>query len=105
MSDAVNETLYMGHVLEWHADQGWGVLASRSLREPVWAHFSAIVGSGYRELTAGQVVHFTAEQAEQDSFHWRAVQVRLPDSSLEPQPEDSRGPGYSSDLTITFDDE
>ncbi|MFJ8476940.1 cold-shock protein [Kitasatospora sp. NPDC094011] len=104
MSDATNETVHTGHVLEWHADQGWGVLVSRTLPEPVWAHFSVIPGIGYRELTAGQAVRFTAERADQDFFHWRAVQVLLPDTPPESGPDRGDGPGYASILRITYDE-
>ncbi|MFD7454217.1 cold-shock protein [Kitasatospora sp. NPDC059827] len=104
MSDGASETEHEGQVREWHADQGWGVLVSRSLPEPVWAHFSAVAGGGYRELTVGQVVRFSAERADQDSFHWRAVRVRLPGSRPGDGPESGDGPGYASELRITFDE-
>ncbi|MEU8463954.1 cold shock domain-containing protein [Streptomyces sp. NPDC029003] len=103
MSDAPQQPFHEGHVQEWHSDEGWGVLVTPSLPQPVWAHFSSIAAEGYRELTAGQAVSFTAEEAEQDAFVWCAVRV-VPAGPPEDHPDSSGGPGYTSDLDITFDD-
>ncbi|GAA2656685.1 cold-shock protein [Streptomyces vastus] len=94
--------VFAGHVLEWHRDEGWGVLASDALPERVWAHFSAIQAEGFRELTAGQSVTFSAEEAEQDEYHWRAVCV-WPEAGARRQSNGDDGPGYSSSLDIDFD--
>lgn len=67
--------VFTGHVHAWHSEEGWGVLSSPVLPDPVWVHFSCIEAEGFRELTAGQSVTFSAEEAEQDEFHWRAVRV------------------------------
>lgn len=67
--------VFVGRVLEWRSEEGWGVLTSDALPDDVWAHFSAIEAQGFRELTVGRRVTFTAEKAEQDGFHWRAVRV------------------------------
>ncbi|MEU6241697.1 cold shock domain-containing protein [Streptomyces sp. NPDC047024] len=75
MSDTTSAEMFSGHVLEWHGEEGWGVLASEALPDRVWAHYSAIQAEGYRELTAGQSVTFSVEQAEQDEYGWRAVSV------------------------------
>jgi cold shock CspA family protein len=73
--DTTSVQIHSGRVLEWHSEQGWGVLASDALPDRVWAHYSAIQSEGYRELTVGQSVTFSAEQAEQDEYYWRAVSV------------------------------
>jgi CspA family cold shock protein len=64
-------------VREWHDDDGWGVLESGQLPGPCWTHFSAIEMSGYHVLVPGSTVEVTAEYAEQDGYHLRAVEVRL----------------------------
>ncbi|MFI0965805.1 cold-shock protein [Streptomyces sp. NPDC021080] len=75
MSDTTSAEVFTGRVLEWHSEMGWGVLVSEDLPDPVWAHFSVVQAEGYRELTAGQSVTFSAEQAEQDGYRRRAVSV------------------------------
>ncbi|MFD9789396.1 cold-shock protein [Streptomyces sp. NPDC059070] len=71
----MSEVRFAGTVREWHAEEGWGVVTSADLSEPVWAHFSHIEAGGFRELVAGEAVVFTAERAEQDGHNWRAVRV------------------------------
>ncbi|WP_432077219.1 cold-shock protein [Streptomyces wuyuanensis] len=93
--------VFTGHVLEWHSEEGWGVLASEALPERVWAHFSVVQAEGFRELTVGQAITFSAEPAEQDEFHWRAVCV-WPEAGSHRSDEEN-GSGYSSDLDIRFD--
>ncbi|MCF1594366.1 cold-shock protein [Streptomyces muensis] len=102
MPETKAEDVLAGHVLEWHSEEGWGVLVSDSLPDQVWAHFSAIQASGFRELTAGQLVTFSAEEAEQDEYHWRAVRV-WPEADVRRPPNGDDGPGYSSGLDISFD--
>ncbi|NEB14823.1 cold shock domain-containing protein [Streptomyces coelicoflavus] len=94
--------VFTGRVLEWHSEEGWGVLASDALPERVWAHFSVIDAEGFRELSAGQRVVFSAERAEQDEYHWRAVWVR-PKTATHHRPDEADGPGYASGLDIDFD--
>ncbi|MCK8677185.1 cold-shock protein [Streptomyces lichenis] len=106
MSGVPPEQVHSGHVRAWHREEGWGVLGTPSLPEEVWAHYSLIEagGGGFRELTVGEAVTFTAERAEQDGFHWRAVSIRTSDP--QPLPRDGRdteGPGFTSCLDITFD--
>ncbi|WP_224274644.1 cold-shock protein [Streptomyces sp. LS1784] len=104
MSDDPTEELHEGSVREWHPEEGWGVLVTSAIPEPVWAHFSCIAADGYRELTEGQVVRFSVEQASQDSFNWRAVRVELPGQGpTERGTGQDGGPGYVSELDITFD--
>jgi CspA family cold shock protein len=75
MSETTPDHVFTGHVHEWHSEEGWGVLASPALPEMTWAHFSSIEAEGFRELTAGQSVTFSAEEAEQDGFRWRALRI------------------------------
>lgn len=67
-----------GTVKFFHPDKGWGAIATPDLPDgfDVWVHFSAIETDGFRALTAGDRVEFDYEQAEQDSFHYRATRVR-----------------------------
>ncbi|WP_033291893.1 cold shock domain-containing protein [Amycolatopsis jejuensis] len=70
---------YRGKVVSWEAEEGWGVLETPTLYEQVWAHYSMIEyeqPGRFRELVAGAEVRFTAERAEQDGYHWRAILVR-----------------------------
>jgi CspA family cold shock protein len=62
--------------VRWNDEEGWGVLASPSVRGGVWAHFSMIQMDGYRSLTAGRSVRFTYETPGQDGYPHRAVSVR-----------------------------
>ncbi|MGC9539971.1 cold-shock protein [Streptomyces sp. UG1] len=101
MPETTPGNVFAGHVLEWHSEEGWGVLASEALPDRVWAHFSVIQAEGFRELTVGQPVTFSAEEAEQDEFHWRAVCV-WPEAEAHRQ-SNGDGPGFSSGLDITFD--
>ena len=96
-----------GVVREWHAEEGWGVLDSASTPGGCWAHFSAVQVEGYRSLTPADIVHFTFEAAEQDGHSFRALDVWPP--GVEPGVRLTEGTtssdGFSSRLTITFDDE
>ncbi|MEV4053382.1 cold shock domain-containing protein [Amycolatopsis sp. NPDC049688] len=66
-----------GRVREWHADEGWGVVETPGSGDPVWVHFSVIdAAGGFRELTPGAEVEFTAEDVEQDGYRRRATWVR-----------------------------
>jgi CspA family cold shock protein len=92
-------------VAEWHDDEGWGVLHCPQTPGGCWVHFSAVAGSGYRALHPGDQVVFTFEQAYQDGYSFRAVEVRSP--SEQPATAQLRrepGPAYHSTLTITRHD-
>lgn len=89
---APDGVVHRGTVREWHEDDGWGVIVSPELDSPVWAHFSHVdpasrgvepVG-GFRLLHPGDVVCFTAERAEQDGYHWRAIWVKATEPGAEP---------------------
>ncbi|HEY0870926.1 MAG TPA: cold shock domain-containing protein [Acidothermaceae bacterium] len=69
-----------GVVKFWNAEKGWGAISSEELPagHDAWAHFSQIMDMpGYRTLEAGQLVEFSYESARQDSFNFRAIQIRL----------------------------
>ncbi|GAB3358971.1 cold-shock protein [Modestobacter lapidis] len=87
----------------WHAEKGWGVLDSADTPGGCWAHFSAVLVSGYRTLDAGGPVEFTFEAAEQDGYSFRAVDVwpadRTPVRSHNEVPGPS--PAYHSTPTLT----
>jgi CspA family cold shock protein len=67
-----------GTVKFFHAEKGWGAITSPDLPGDLdaWVHFSAIEMDGYRALAARDRVEFDYEQAEQDSFRYRATRVR-----------------------------
>jgi CspA family cold shock protein len=96
----------VGVVREFHAVEGWGVVDGADVPGGCWVHFSAIAMDGYRQLTPGQRVSYSAEAADQDGFRFRAVTV-WPDgvepdlTRLEPR---ANSVAYRSSLTITFDE-
>ena len=47
-----------GTVKWFNASKGYGFVTPNDGSSDVFVHFSAIEGSGYRELTEGQRVHF-----------------------------------------------
>lgn len=71
-----------GRVIQWHEEEGWGVIKSSELDSLAWAHFSHIdpsghrvTSGGFRLLWPGDRVQFTVERAEQDGFHWRTTWI------------------------------
>ncbi|MET8140183.1 cold shock domain-containing protein [Sphaerisporangium sp. NPDC005288] len=97
-----------GVVVEWSDEEGWGYLRSADLPGDVFAHFSMIVGEGYRSLRPGQPVRFTWERAQQDGFDFRTIEVFTGDD-VTPRPPGAvggrrnDGGAYTSDLRIDFD--
>jgi cold shock protein len=51
-----------GTVKWFDASKGFGFITPDDGTSDVFAHFSSIEGSGYRELTEGQKVDFDSEQ-------------------------------------------
>ena len=51
-----------GTVKWFNAAKGYGFIAPDDGSADVFAHFSAVEGSGYRELIEGQRVFFVSEQ-------------------------------------------
>lgn len=67
----------VGGVKFWKAEKGWGAISSDDLPpgRDAFAHFSAVVGEGYRSLEAGQRVEFTWHRAQQDSVEFVADRI------------------------------
>jgi CspA family cold shock protein len=53
-----------GTVKWFNASKGYGFITPDDGTEDVFVHFSAIDGSGYRELTEGQRVQFESERGQ-----------------------------------------
>ncbi|MFK4728762.1 cold-shock protein [Agromyces mediolanus] len=52
-------------IVKWfNTDKGFGFIAPDDGSADVFAHFSAITGSGYRELSENQRVEFDIEQGQ-----------------------------------------
>ncbi|HXW79599.1 MAG TPA: cold-shock protein [Acidimicrobiales bacterium] len=51
-----------GTVKWFNSSKGFGFIQPDDGSSDIFAHFSAIDGSGYRELTEGQKVEYEAEQ-------------------------------------------
>lgn len=66
-----------GTVLWFNVEEGWGALEATEIPGGCFVHFSNIAGDGYRQLFAGQRVHFTFEEPGflQDGYPFRAVTV------------------------------
>jgi CspA family cold shock protein len=96
-----------GTVRVWHAEEGWGVLDSAVTPGGCWAHFSAVLVPGYRELAAGGAVEFRFEDAEQDGYAFRAVEVWPADQAPVRSGDEVAGSSsaHHSALTVTFDSE
>jgi len=53
-----------GEVKWFNNAKGWGFVVPEEGGEDIFVHFSAIQGTGYKTLSAGQVVSFDIEQGE-----------------------------------------
>ncbi|MEU8844602.1 cold-shock protein [Streptomyces roseus] len=53
-----------GTVKWFNAEKGFGFIAQEGGRPDVFAHYSAINSSGFRELQEGQVVTFDVTQGQ-----------------------------------------
>ncbi len=53
-----------GTVKWFNSDKGYGFIAPDDGTADVFAHFSAIAGSGHRNLEEGQKVQFDTEQGQ-----------------------------------------
>ena len=74
----IMQGMAQGEVKFFREEKGWGAIASPELPDgaDAWVHFSAIEMDGFRSLKAGDRVEFDFEEAQQDSFRFRATQVR-----------------------------
>jgi CspA family cold shock protein len=74
-SAADSGALTRGDVLEWYAEEGWGVLTSPSVDGTVFAHYSMILDQeGYRSLEKGQAVYFRWRPGGQDGCDNQAIE-------------------------------
>jgi CspA family cold shock protein len=64
-----------GTVRWWKVDQGYGRITADD-GEVLWAHFSALIGEGYRSLCEGDTVSFVWNGGIQDHGRHRAEEVR-----------------------------
>lgn len=94
-----------GTVADYSDEEGWGVLTSEATPGGCFAHYSAILGEGYRSLKPGDAVRFSFARADQDGYAYRAEEV-WPATGPKPSPVPPGvpGSGYRSNLTITYDD-
>ena len=71
-------SMAMGTVKFFRPEKGWGAISCDELPDgcDAWVHFSVIIAPGYRSLEEGQRVEFSYEAANQDSFRYRATEVR-----------------------------
>jgi cold shock protein len=88
----------------WSEEEGWGVIDSPETPGGCWASFSHIAAPGYRSLVPGQVVLLEWEAADQDGYAFRAVRVRLDEGLSEAAHPESPSAGYSSTLSLSFDE-
>jgi len=59
-----NDVMATGIVKWFNTEKGFGFIAPDDGSADVFAHFSAITGNGYRELTENQRVEFDVEQGQ-----------------------------------------
>lgn len=71
-----------GEVKWFNNAKGWGFIVPEGGGEDIFVHFSAIQGTGYKTLTAGQVVDFTLQEGDR-GLHATEV-VALEAASAEP---------------------
>jgi cold shock protein len=76
-----------GTVKWFNAAKGFGFVTPDDGSQDVFVHFSAIEGSGYRELTEGQRVTF---EAKPESKGLQATHVRPLEASGNPPPPPRR---------------
>jgi cold shock CspA family protein len=65
-----------GTAKEWNSEEGWGIVTSPEVNGDVWAHFSGILGDGYRSLVVGEPVEFRYEERDQDGYQYAALSVK-----------------------------
>lgn len=64
-----------GVLVQWHEDEGWGVIASPDTPGGCWVHYSAAQSTGVRQISRGQHVLFEWERCKQDGYEFRAVSL------------------------------
>ena len=53
-----------GEVKWFNNTKGWGFITSEGNGEDIFVHFSAISGTGYKTLVAGQAVNFDLQRGD-----------------------------------------
>lgn len=53
-----------GEVKWFNNTKGWGFITSEGNGEDIFVHFSAINGTGYKTLVAGQIVNFDLQRGD-----------------------------------------
>ncbi len=66
-----------GTVKWFNEGKGFGFISNDNGGEDVFVHFSAIQGTGYKQLAEGQKVFFDTEPDPKDSRKLRATNVRV----------------------------
>jgi CspA family cold shock protein len=70
----------IGRCKWWKDEKGYGCIEADATRPwDIWCIFSALPTEGRRALIVGQRVEVEYERADQDSFKYRAISVRLLD--------------------------
>ncbi len=69
-----------GEVKWFNNTKGWGFITSEGNGEDIFVHFSAINGTGYKTLVAGQAVNFDLQRGDR-GLH--AINVSVVNSALE----------------------
>lgn len=67
---------HTGTVQRFNKIKGYGFLLSDADKSEVFVHFSEVLGTGYKELTAGQRVSYILKKGEKGEF---ATQVQVID--------------------------
>ncbi|WP_018353623.1 hypothetical protein [Longispora albida] len=99
------DNLSTGQVLVWHDEDGWGVVRSPDVPGDVWVLWAALRIEGARGLEPGAVVQFSWEEAAQDGFAYRAVEVFVEGRPAVYPVSQLGGTAYRSQLSIEFDPE
>src|ERR1044071_1362636 len=67
----------IGVVKYWRDTKGYGAISSEATAPwDIWCHFSAIEGTGYKDLVPGEPVVVRYYRANQESYRYLALTVR-----------------------------
>ncbi len=72
-----------GEVKWFNNAKGWGFIIPEEGSEDIFVHFSAIEGSGYKTLTAGQSVDYTVEKGQRGLHATHVVAIESKDNLKE----------------------
>ncbi len=72
-----------GEVKWFNNAKGWGFIIPEGGGEDIFVHFSAIEGTGYKTLVAGQIVEFDAGKGERGVHAANVKSVENIDSAEE----------------------